>query len=122
MEEHKRREMKGPSFNMNQSMQNKGMNDKHVTSQDVDDLKRKMREKLNTMSSKRLGYHAQSVTQVKQEQREEQLKQEKEEAVRLELEKKEKKRQKERERKKRQKARKADVTQDESDDKVEKTE
>ena len=101
--EETRREMKGPSLNMNDV--NKLTNMVPGAQSDRSDLRAKMRNKINNMASNRMGYHAQSVSQVKKEQREakmdeEQKLKEEEEEIRLE-----KKREKNRAKKKRRRER-----------------
>lgn len=61
-----RREMRGPSFNMDPTK----MNQPQEPTLSREELRVKMKNKLGQMSVDRMGYHAQTVAQVKQEQRE----------------------------------------------------
>ena len=92
-----RREMKGPSFNMDPTKINKPI-EQNLSREE---LKAKMKNKLGQMSADRMGYHAQTVAQVKQEQKEVKLDEEKKIKDEEEKSKLEKKREKNRAKKKR---------------------
>ena len=100
--ENTRKEMRGPSFNMNNL---NSINVPEFKKNKDDELRKRIRERLNNMSNKRMGYHAQSVSEVKREKWEEKEKIKEEEIIKEEEYKLEKKREKNRLKKKKKRER-----------------